>query len=74
MQTNAKRPEFDTMTDEGEAAYLDWFASIGNADWKENPQSVLESVDAMLAQHGLEVRLFECDGDSYEFDIVKREA
>lgn len=46
--------------------------TVGNADWKESPGSVLESVDYLLKEHGLEIVTFDSGGDSYEFAIQKR--
>lgn len=45
---------------------------IGWADWKENPNSVLEEVDRLLEPLGLEVVIFTIDGDDYRFSIWKR--
>lgn len=46
----------------------------GFADWKDKPQTVLEEVDRLLKEHGLEVHNFETNADHYEFAIRKREA
>lgn len=41
------------------------------ADWKESPANVLESVDHLLAPHGLEVIVY-APGDTYHFAIQPR--
>jgi len=39
------------------------------ADWKDNPQDVMEAVDKELRQYGLEVVTHSTDGDYYAFSI-----
>lgn len=68
MIINAPKPPHTT-----DAAEEAWLENIGYADWKSSPENVLSIVDQMLKKHGLEVRIYECGGDSYDFDIVERE-
>lgn len=45
----------------------------GNADWKEHPGDVLETIDKQLKPFGLEVVCVEYEGDSYEWYIDRRQ-
>ena len=43
------------------------------ADWKESPDVVLEDIDEMLSEHGLEIEQLDDGGDSHYFRIIKKE-
>jgi hypothetical protein len=45
---------------------------IATLDYKSPPHEVLKGVDDLLAVFGLEVWLFEAEGDEYEFTIGPR--
>lgn len=44
--------------------------TVGIADWKDSPQTVLEALDA---RHGLEVVTIETGADDYMFMVEKRQ-
>lgn len=46
----------------------------GYADWKDGPATVLDTVDALLAAHGLEVVMIDTGADDYLFKIEPRVA
>jgi hypothetical protein len=63
-------PEFET-----DGAEEDWVNNGRQCtDWKENPESVLDSVDYLLKPFGLEVVMYETHADDYVWEIAKREA
>jgi hypothetical protein len=45
---------------------------VGQADWKESPESILKTVDQLLKEHGLEIRIYDAKADSVFFDLAKR--
>jgi len=47
-------------------------AKLGTVDWKERPIDVLEEVDKLLSRHGLEIVIFTCTGDDYDFAVLPR--
>ena len=52
-------------------AYDAFYEKVGTADWRENPEDVLKTVDGLLKERGLEVRKYKFDGDQVVFDIVE---
>jgi hypothetical protein len=48
--------------------------NLGVAHCREGPDDVLESVDRLLTEHGLEVVTFDTQSDTFVFAIRKREA
>jgi hypothetical protein len=42
---------------------------IHAADWKDRPETVLESVDLQLSRYGLEIVMYDTGGDWYEWGI-----
>ena len=46
---------------------------VMQADWKEDPNSVIEMMDEHLDKFGLEVEMInEGDGDTYFFRVIKK--
>lgn len=46
--------------------------ACGYADWKASPHEVLEEVDDLLKEHGLEIVLVDDDSDTHCFYVRKR--
>lgn len=49
------------------------FTKSSVLDWRESPASVLETIDAQLAEHGLEIVMIDTGSDEYEWLIEKRQ-
>lgn len=43
-----------------------------SVDWKANPGDVLEAIDRLLEEHGLEILNYDTGADCYAFAVVKR--
>jgi hypothetical protein len=66
-------PKFDDLDDDkAETAEEAFYEKVSQADWRETPESVLATVDKLLKEHGLEVRIFNAEADSVFFDIVTK--
>lgn len=46
---------------------------IASVDWKAAPHVVLEAVDRLLAEEGLEVVMLDTGSDAYEFTLEARQ-
>ncbi len=46
---------------------------IASVDWKAAPHVVLEAVDRLLAEEGLEVVMLDTGSDAYEFTVEARQ-
>lgn len=46
---------------------------IASVDWKAPPHVVLEAVDRLLAEEGLEVVMLDTGSDQYEFIVEARQ-
>lgn len=46
---------------------------IASVDWKAQSHEVLEAVDRLLAQEGLEIVMLETGSDAYEFIVEARQ-
>lgn len=46
---------------------------IASVDWKAPPHVVLEAVDRLLAEEGLEVVMLDTGSDAYEFIVEARQ-
>lgn len=46
---------------------------IASVDWKAAPHVVLEAVDRLLAEEGLEVVMLDTGSDQYEFILEARQ-
>ncbi len=64
----APMPEIDDDDDKAHDAFWD---KVGTADWRENPENVLKTIDTLLKERGLEIRKYKFDGDQVVFDIVE---
>lgn len=47
-------------------------SKVSIADWRAHPDSVAESLNRQLAEHGLEIVEHETDSDFYAFTIAKK--
>jgi hypothetical protein len=66
-------PKFDDLDDdEADAAEDAFHEKVSQADWRASPKSVLATVDKLLKEHGLEVRIYKAEADSVFFDIVAK--
>ncbi|BAU93335.1 granule-bound starch synthase [Methylorubrum populi] len=45
---------------------------IASVDWKAAPHVVLEAVDRLLAEEGLEIVMLDTGSDQYEFIVEAR--
>jgi hypothetical protein len=75
MQDNVKYSKFFpgvTKTDVERICELNNSGALQGVDWKESPQSVLESVDLLLNPFGLEVVIFDTGSDEYDFLITPK--
>lgn len=46
---------------------------IVSVDWKAAPHEVLEAVDRLLAEEGLEIVMLDTGSDQYEFVVEARQ-
>jgi hypothetical protein len=46
--------------------------TVGSVDWRDSPETVLKTVDALLAPHGLEIVVSDTRTDEYKFRIETR--
>jgi hypothetical protein len=60
-------------TDEARDELEEIVGNVGFADWKSSPENVLEEVDRLLKEHGLEVTVFEDGSDTVQFAIKSRD-
>ncbi len=49
-------------------------AEIASVDYKAAPHDVLEAVDRLLAEEGLEVVMLDTGSDQYEFAVEARQS
>lgn len=63
-------PYPDFKTDE---EYDEFWNNVSSADCREHAESVLEQVDKELEQFGLEIHMYDFNGDSYVWTIAERE-
>ena len=47
---------------------------IASVDWKAAPHVVLEAVDRLLAEEGLEAVMLDTGSDAYEFTLEGRQS
>ena len=61
--------EIHASLNDDEVAEL--YESMNSADWKENPESVMETISKALTPFGLEIVQYNDGGDTYWFKIEK---
>jgi hypothetical protein len=60
------------MKEMDSSAYEDREEHLAHADWEESPSEVLEAVDEQLNAFGLEIVVYDTEGDDYAWEIKKR--
>ncbi len=50
----------------------DMYDGYSGVDWKESPDELLEVMDLLLSEHGLEIEQLNDGSDMYHFRIIKR--
>ena len=64
----------DLDQDEAMDKEAEFTGPCGFVDWKANPDTVLEAVDELRKEHGLEVTSYDNGSDTYQFAIKPRTA
>ena len=67
-----KHLEDPSVDEDGE--YVDTGIVAGYVDWKAGPGDVLEEIDRLLANMGLEIHSYNTESDTYAFSIQPRES